>query len=144
MTGEPLGADRLERFYAVADLIIPSSGTMPSASAADPRTTRLRRLLTGYPDLELQLRDVLVYEPELTPAEYLEALHATHKEWFRFLLSICHMVYYLNPRVQRRLGYPGQAPARELEDELELLLAEADLDVVKQRGAIYRNAGEIR
>jgi hypothetical protein len=114
------------RLAALADLLIPRSEIMWSASEAGVAGEPVDDVLAARPDLAEPLRIALGWpdSPDTLPPEVLAALG-----------EIVAGAYFLIPAVQDRIGYHGRAalPVTELTEEDHALL-----EPVVRRGSIYR------
>ncbi|MBS1878511.1 MAG: hypothetical protein JST31_03260 [Actinobacteria bacterium] len=127
-----------QRLDAVADALIPASGEHLSASAADPRGFWLDRILGARPDLVAALAAIVDGLGDGDPEAALDELHAGDPGAYEQLLFVSHVRYFMNPRVRREVGYPGQVAAPQLPGEAETYLEEAGVDQVIARGPIYQ------
>lgn len=128
-----------ERLVRLADGLIPGAEGMPAPSALDAGGAQLDLVLAARPDLEPALRRALEAPGgEADAVAFVEALRAADPDAYDALVVAIVGGYYLYPEVQRRLGYPGQAPrplpAAGLPDYVE----EGLLERVYERGPIYR------
>lgn len=125
------------RLGEIADALIPAAGRMPAASEVGVAGPQLDVVLASRPDLEPGLRRALELAAE--PAEilaWMDALREQDGEAYGALVTTVVGAYYLEPGVQRRLGYPGQVPEPVTP---ELLPPYADeLERVVARGPIFR------
>ena len=115
------------RLAALADLLIPRSERMPSASEAGVAGDPVDGVLAVRPDLVGPLRMALDWSgtPDTLPPEVFAALG-----------EIVAGAYFQIPEVQDRIGYHGRAalPVTELTDEDRALL-----EPVVHRGLLYRD-----
>jgi len=111
------------RLPPLADALIPAADGMPSASEADPTGKWAARALAARPDLAAAFERAL-------PAADLECLQRDDSEAFAALAEIVSGAYYMNVKVRKRIGYPGQKSNPPFPDEadyyLEGLLPERD------------------
>ncbi len=125
-----------QTFAAVADLLVPASEGMPSASQAKVPQTYLDEALGYRPDLAEGLQEALTTASGLGAQEAIELLHAEHVPAFEALGTLLAGAYFLNPEVRELIGYPGQVPTPARED----LDSYADLlENVLERGQVYRD-----
>jgi hypothetical protein len=134
--------DREERalLAKLADVLIPSSDDMPSASQADVAGQWLDAVLTACPDLTNGLRKVLHNVGHRDPEDVIAALRANEPTGFGVLAEIVSGAYFMNPDVQHAIGYTGQGrrpidPRPDYEDD-------GLLESVTRRGPIYRPTPE--
>ena len=124
-----------ERFELaeVADLFIPASESMPSASQARVHTDGIDRVLTVRDDLLAGVRLALDDLSGRIPHSFDE-LRANPPLGFAQLAEAVTAAYFLNPDVARSVGYTTRS-------EIPIIF-DTDLDVlvsaVSARGPIYR------
>jgi hypothetical protein len=115
------------RLAVVADVLVPRSERMPSASEAGIAGKPVDDVLAARPDLVEPLRIALDWpnSPDTLPPEVFAALG-----------EIVAGAYFQIPEVQDRIGYHGRAalPVTELTGEDRALL-----EPVVHRGRIYRD-----
>lgn len=111
------------RLPPLADALIPAGDGMPSASEADASGKWTERALAARPDL------AAAFERALGSAD-VETLQKDDSEAFAALGEIVSGAYYMNVKVRKRIGYPGQKSNPPFPDEadyyLEGLLPERD------------------
>jgi choline dehydrogenase-like flavoprotein len=111
------------RLPPLADALIPTADGMPSASEADATGKWVKRALAARPDL------AAAFERALAAAD-VESLQKDDSEAFAALAEIVSGAYYMNVKVRKRIGYPGQKSNPPFPDEadyyLEGLLPERD------------------
>jgi hypothetical protein len=129
---------QIERLDRIADVLIPPAEGRPSAAEADPRGFWLDRILAARPDLVPLLAQIADESADLDPAAAVDRLRAEDPEAFEQLLFISHVRYFMNPRVRRAIGYPGQVGKPQLPGEAEADLEEAGIAEVIARGPIYQ------
>jgi choline dehydrogenase-like flavoprotein len=114
------------RLPPLADALIPAADGMPSASEADATGKWTERALSARPDL------AAAFERALAAAD-VESLQKNDSEAFAALAEIVSGAYYMNVKVRKRIGYPGQKSNPPFPDEadyyLEGLLPERDESV---------------
>jgi choline dehydrogenase-like flavoprotein len=103
------------RLAALADALIPAAGELPSASEADPSGKWLDRALAARPDLATGFERAL-------GADDVEALADEDPEAFEALALIVSGAYYMNLKVRKRIGYPGQKSSPPYPDEADYYL----------------------
>ncbi len=128
-----LGPERLATLRALADALIPEAGDLPSAGAADPDGRWLARTLAARPELCGELGRVLGGGAEREPATETRRLFAEDRPGFDALAAVVAGSYYLNVKVRRRIGYPGQGKRPPYPDEAEYDLRDGLLDPVLAR-----------
>ena len=127
-----------ERLAALADVLIAGGAGMPSASGAEVHAQWIDRVMAVRTDMDQAVRQVLELEGD--PVEVVEGLGKQSPELFTAFAFAVAGAYLINPRIRRELGYPGPAPMKNpaLPDEADAYLEDGILDVVKDRGPIYR------
>jgi len=122
----------------LADVLIPSWGTMPAATAAGVHEKWADRVLEVRPDLAPRLRTLLDNAQTRDPASELARLEQDDGEALEVLKQVVVGAYYMSPRVRKRLAYPGQKQRPILPDEADYYLDESLLAPVRGRGERYR------
>jgi hypothetical protein len=141
MTSADIPLDEQTRavLYAVADVLVPGTGEMPSPSGLPDFDTCLDRAWAARTDAQDMLSRLAAQldGPDL-PAR-LAQLSREIPEDFETLALVVAGAYYLSPRTRVVIGYPGQERRPpsfdEAADQLEGLL-----DPVLARGSIVRQA----
>jgi hypothetical protein len=123
---------------ALADVLVPAGADLPSASAAGVAERWLDEVLVALPEVREPLAALLLAVHGQDPAAAVAHLRVDAPGGFELLCTVVAGAYFLNPEVQRSLGYPGpQAVPITVEDppdyEQNGLLAS-----VIARGPIYR------
>jgi hypothetical protein len=117
----------------VADLLIPLSGVMVSASEADVQGDGIDRVIEVRPDLLASVLGLLAELGDVIPASFdeLYAMRSTHFGGFAEAVTAA---YFLNPAVARAVGYTKRS--------MIPIVFDADLatlvSTVCSRGPIYR------
>lgn len=137
-TTDTIDTDLRETLGLLADVLIPSAEGMPSAREADVAGKWLDRVLGVRPDLRLELSRVLEQAKGRDSADEIHRLQEEDDTGFATLALVVTGGYYLNPRVRRLIGYPGQKPNAPYPDEADFYLGDGLLDPVIERGPIYR------
>ncbi len=138
MSTETLNADQRRALGALADLLIPRTDAMPSASEVDVETKWIDRALAVRGDLTDSLTGVLDRAGTDDPARELARLERDDAETLDSVKLLVSGAYYMSPRVRKLLGYPGQTQHPILPDEAEYYLEGDLLAPVLARGTIYR------
>jgi hypothetical protein len=128
--------DDRARLAALADVLIPASGEMPSASLAEVAGRWLDAVLAARPDLADGLRDVLDKARDREPHEAVAAFRSNEPSAFEALAEVVAGAYFMNPDVQQAIGYSGQHP-REIDPRPDYM-EDGLLESVVRRGPIYR------
>lgn len=135
----PLEDSEREALRAFADALIAGGAGLPSASEADVHGKWIDRTLRARPDLAELVVAVLGRGGE--PEAELERLRREDRATFDGFTLAVSASYFMNPRVSKLLGYPGNAPKRKLAypDEADYFLDGGKLlQPVLDRGPIYR------
>jgi choline dehydrogenase-like flavoprotein len=103
------------RLAALADRLIPGTDGLPSASEADATGKWTERALAARPDL------VTTYERALEATD-AQQLADADPEAFAALAEIVSGAYFMNMKVRKRIGYPGQKSNPPFPDEAEYYL----------------------
>jgi hypothetical protein len=122
-----------------ADALIPGGAGLPSASEADVHGKWIDRTLRARPDLCDPVLAVLARGGD--PGVELDRWRREDPPTFETFTLAVSGSYFMNPRVRRLLGYPGNAPKRKLAypDEADFYLDGGKLlEPVAERGPIYR------
>lgn len=123
---------------ALADVLIPDAEGMPAASQADVQGKWLDRVLEARPDIAPTLARVLSEAHGRVPGDEVRRLQDDDPGGFAALALAATGGYYMNPKVAKLIGYPGQKPNPPYPDEADYYLRDGILDHVIQRGRIYR------
>jgi choline dehydrogenase-like flavoprotein len=103
------------RLSALADALVPAADGMPSASEADATGKWVERALAARPDL------VPAFERALATAD-VQRLAEEDPDAFAALADIVAGAYYMNVKVRKRIGYPGQKSSPPFPDEADYYL----------------------
>jgi hypothetical protein len=127
-------------FDALADVLVPATESMPSASEVDVSGAGLDRVLRARPDLEAPLAEVLANGPGTDPAARLRDVQRDDPEGFEALALAATGGHYTDARVRDLIGYPGQTydAARVATPDVDI--SDPMLQRVVARGPIYRPA----
>jgi hypothetical protein len=126
------------RLGLFADVLIKGGAGFPSASSVDVPGAWIDRVLAVRPDLETVI--VSVIEMEGDPEQVLAQLQLEQRATFDSFAFAIAGAYLINPRIRKLLGYPAAIPESNpaYPDEAESYLEDGILDVVINRGPIYR------
>jgi hypothetical protein len=141
MTAESTAAfapAELATFAAIADLLIPAGGDMPSAGEVVGED-RLRFVLNARPDLADPIRAAL--RPELgdDPQARLDTLAKDEPAALGALQLAIVGGYYTDRHVRELIGYPGQMALTLRSWEYPAYLEEGHIDAVLARGPVWRD-----
>jgi hypothetical protein len=140
----PLTEAELTTLRAIADVLIPQSGTEPAATSEPDLNDWLMRAVDARADafdvITSILRRLDGARPEAIDTA-LRDLHARSQREFQALTAVVVGGWLLVPAVRERIGYPGQRrdPAR-LEEAVDQI-SDGILDPVIARGPIYTPDG---
>lgn len=123
---------------ALADVLIPSAEGMPAASEVNVQGKWLDRVLAARPDIVPALLQVLAEAEGKDPAAEVRRLQEADAGGFAVLALAATGGYYMNPKVRKLIGYPGQKPNPPYPDESDFYLRDGLLDPVIKRGPIFR------
>jgi hypothetical protein len=129
---------RREVLAAVADLLIPSSDGMPSATEAGAAGRWLDEVLQLRPDFGPPLAAVLDRLIGADPSAALTKLRADDPAGFGLLAEVVAGGYFLNPKVRSAIRYPGQQSVPIAHDEPLDYEQDGLIASVIARGPIYR------
>src|SRR3990172_2595356 len=135
-----LSAEQHATFAALADVLIPAAGKMPSASEADREGKWLGKALDARPDLLPELERVLDAAAGRDPEQEVHRLYDEEPDGFKALATFASGSYYMNIKVRKRIGFPGQGKRPPFPDEAEYDLRDGLLDPVIERGPIHKQA----
>ena len=139
MSTPTLDPDQRRVFGALADVLIPRSETMPSATDADVETKWIDRALAVRTDLVGTLTGVLERASASDPIAELARLERDDAETLESVKLLVAGAYYMSPRVRKLIGYPGQSQRPILPDEADHYLDGDLLAPVRSRGKVYRS-----
>src|SRR5215207_6444395 len=109
---------------------------MPAASEAGSVEKWLDRALQARPDLVERLGTVLDGAASKDAEAEARWLQAEDPDGFSALAQIVSGSYYMNLKVRKRIGYPGQGKRLPFRDEAEYDLRDGLLDPVYARGPV--------
>jgi hypothetical protein len=125
-------------FAAMADLLIPSGGGMPSASEAGVAARWLDEVLRVRPDFGAPLAAVIADAGGADPADGLARLRNSDPAGFGVLAEVVAGAYFLNPDVRKAIGYGGQQQVPIVAETPPDYEQDGLLASVVARGPIYR------
>lgn len=132
MTLDPQRAETLEQ---LANQLIPADHDRPSASQADVATWH-EAVLQARPDLAKPLATLIDSAVGKEPAEFVRQLRANDQAAFGVLTELVCGAYFMNPEVQRAIGYTGQGP-HPIDPRVDYM-EDGLIESVIKRGPIYR------
>ncbi len=125
-------------FAALADVLIPATDEMPSASASEVHGKWLDRALKARPELEAPLEALCDAAHGKDPNAEARRLHADDPDAFKVLGTCAQGAYYMNLRVRKRIGYPGQGNRAAFDGEWEFDLRDGILEEMIARGRTFK------
>ena len=102
-----LDNDARQTLIALADLLIPASGRMPSASQADVGGVWIDRALAARSDWTADLVALLERARGKDYHAILAEIEASEPATFTMLTELVAGAYFMNPAVRKLIGYPG-------------------------------------
>jgi hypothetical protein len=123
---------------ALADVLIPASEGMPSASQADVAGQWLDAALAALPEVSAPLAAVLEEAALKDPVQAVASLRTNNPLGFDLLCGVVAGAYFLNPDVRRAIGYPGQERVPIVSETPPDYEQDGLLASVISRGPIYR------
>lgn len=132
-----LADDDRRTFARLADVLVPGTSEMPSASAIGIAEALVDRVLAARPSVVNDLL-VLLRAVEGDPETTVRRLREDAPDRFELLASIVVAAYVLDEDVKARIGYPGQQGWTYTYEEQSGWLAEGLLDPVIERGEAGR------
>jgi hypothetical protein len=137
MTAAGLSDEQRNVLAAIADVLIPHTDSMPAASEVQLHGRWIDKALAARPDLVEPTVTFLDRAAAVEPGQAIETFSRESPEAFEDFLLLVTCSYYMNPKVRKRLGYPGQKARPPYPDESEYYLRDGLLDPVIERGPIY-------
>lgn len=133
-----LTSDQRNVFRGIADVLIPSSTTMPSAGQVGVHGPVIDRLLDQRPDIRERFLRGLDACMGQNPDRAARSLNETDPTALAAIGLLASAAYYMDEEVRRLIGYPGQS-ARPF-DPLAMpnYVANGQLRRVIDRGPIFR------
>ena len=126
------GATERAVLGSLADLLIPATRSMPSASQAGVTREWLDAVLTARPDLSDPLAAILVAARGAEPSEGIERLK--REGGFAMFVELVTNAYYMNPDVRSRIRYPLQQAVPIDPSDGEDAEAQSLIESVRARG----------
>ncbi len=125
-------------FFAIADVLIPDAEGMPCASKIEGSVETLDRILALRPDLKDDLVRGLRLALGKNPLEAARELQKVDSAAYAAIGTVASAGYYMSPTVRVLIGYPGQESRAFDPDATPEYIANGMLQVVIDRGPIYR------
>lgn len=125
-------------FAAIADVLIPEAEGMPSASQAGIQDAPLDHILELQPWLADDLLRGVRRAASGDPAAAVDVLNREDAKALSAIGLAASAAYYMQARVRKLLGYPGQIARPATADEEDDYLRDGMLQAVIDRGPIYR------
>ncbi len=119
----------------LADRLIPAGAEMPSATQADI-VSWCQVVLQSRPEWTEPFWKLIHSAQGQAPKTHLENLCRNDGAAFRLLSEVICNAYFMNPDVQRAIGYQGQVP-KPIDPNVEPVEPSL-LEPVIRRGPIYR------
>nr|WP_296773485.1 hypothetical protein [Rhodococcus sp. (in: high G+C Gram-positive bacteria)] len=130
------------RIGALADVIVPASGNMKSATEAGVHTRYIDRALIARPDMIAPLLNVLAVTADLAGEDLERTLETIDDSILEPIVEFIIASYFMWPMARRAVNYAGQVATPILEGETEYYLEDNILGPVKDRGEIWRRVPE--
>jgi hypothetical protein len=123
-----LDPDQRRTFAALADVLIPASDPMPSATAAGVPDALLDQVLGYRPDLAQPFAEAVAWCTGKDPEAALDALSAQQPEQFQALTVLTAGAYFLSPRTKTALAYdpPPRTALDDVDSYIDMLATVAD------------------
>jgi choline dehydrogenase-like flavoprotein len=118
----------------IGDAMIPAVDDLPRFSDADPNGKWLARAFEARPELVDDLVRIVGGLGDADPGSYAERVSVSDPSGFHALQTLVTGAYYMNQKVRRRLGWPGEKQHPFFPDEAEYDLRDGLLDPVVERG----------
>jgi choline dehydrogenase-like flavoprotein len=106
----------------LADALIPAVDGLPAASEAGATGKWLDRALAARPDLVPPLAELLAAAGGREPEPEVRRLHEQEPQAFAALAEAVAGAYYMNLKIRKRIGYPGQKHSPPFPDEADYYL----------------------
>ena len=125
-------------FIAVADVLIPADGEMPTASAVDVGGPALDRILSLRHDLKEDffrgIRSIAGKDPLIAA----RTLNSDDPRALATIGLVASAAYYISPKIRKLINYPGQEKRTFDADETPDYVRNGMLQQVIDRGPIFR------
>lgn len=127
-----------ETFRGLADVLIPRTDTMPSATDIGVPGPVLDRIIAVRPDLEPLFMRGVERIVGMDPHTARDLLMREDRQALLAIGLVAALGFYMDPQVRRLIGYPGQEKRPIDPDEVPAYLRDGSLQRVLDRGARYR------
>ncbi|MDQ1105456.1 hypothetical protein [Nocardioides zeae] len=124
-----------DTFARLADVLIPATGSLPTATGAGTQDGLIDDALSYRPDLAEAFTRALELTVDTEATVAVELLASSHPEEFFALTLLTTGAYYLSPTVRETLKYHQGTP-RPVHDDVETYVDM--LESVVERGPLYR------
>ncbi|MFE7213270.1 gluconate 2-dehydrogenase subunit 3 family protein [Streptomyces sp. NPDC057611] len=123
-----LDPDQRRTFAALADVLIPASDPMPSATAAGVPDALLDQVLGYRPDLAAPFAEAVAWCTGKDPETALDALSVQQPEQFQALTVLTAGAYFLSPRTKAALSYapPPRTAVDDVDSYIDMLATVVD------------------
>lgn len=141
----PVSDTELATLRAVADVLIPATGTHPAATEAPEYDSWLHRAVDARADSFDLLAGTLAALQGLPPAALdtaVRRMHAEEPTAFTVLSAVVAGAWLMVPEVKAAVGYPGQKRDVPRLEEAADQISDGILDPVLERGHFYTPAPE--
>ncbi|QIB33067.1 hypothetical protein [Ancylobacter pratisalsi] len=108
-TSHLLMPDERRVLARLADVLVPRSGDMPSASEVALCNAPIDRALASRPDLLPTVRALVARARDCHAHEFVREIEKDDPIALQALLQLIAGAYYMLPEVRAMLGYAGQA-----------------------------------
>lgn len=140
-TGSDVPDDLRSWLEPIADLLIPSDATMPSASSVGVARRQLDRVVAARPDLLPDLTRAWAITSVGSAEAAVDSLQLLDAAAYDAVRIVVAGGYYIHPEVRELLGYTGQEPWVVRVDSIPEYVEEGLLERVIERGQIFRDDG---
>lgn len=113
-----IGAEHRATLRALADVLVPAGGTMPSGSAAGVAEAGIDHVLNVRPDIFADLLRALRLAGGLEPAQAPAIIAGRDGAAWQALRFAILGAYFTSPSVRKAIGYAGQ-PAMPFDPDAE-------------------------
>ncbi|MFE7213980.1 gluconate 2-dehydrogenase subunit 3 family protein [Streptomyces sp. NPDC057611] len=123
-----LDPDQRRTFAALADVLIPASDPMPSATAAGVPDALLDQVLGYRPDLAEPFAEAVARCTGKDPEAALDALCVQQPEQFQALTVLTAGAYFLSPLTKAALAYdpPPRTALDDVDSYIDMLATVVD------------------